>query len=119
MPALYYRESKDGLIFSEWKSGHEKLRRSFSSVLINPKGNLEHAYNSLLQQLESDKEDTDEEKSNDLEFSTSYQLTKNLIEFKIKSSNSDSNYFQFKLTSTLQGAPEDKEDILISLVHKK
>ena len=96
----------------------EKLDRSWKNIFINSKGNLTHAYNSLLQQLENDKEEVTEIDKDNLVNSASYQLTKNLVLSKITPTKDKELFFQFKLTSTMQGSPNNSQDILISIIHE-
>lgn len=120
VPVLYYRLGST-LEMNEsgpWTLAINKLDRSWRNLFLNPEGNLVHAYNSLLQQLENDKEDIAELNKDDLINTASYNLTKNLVITKIKSSDSNDMFFQFKLTSMMQGSVCDLQDILISAVHR-
>ena len=85
---------------------------------MNSEGNLCHAYNSLLHQLEADKEDVREENKDELVQSVSYLLTKNLVVSKIKERADHKQYFQFKLALEFQGNASDCQDILFSIVHE-
>lgn len=118
MPILYSRTSADGENFSSWEPVIKKLERNWKNLFLNPEGNLSHAYSSLLQQLESDKEDIAEENKDDLVNSVSYQLTKNLVRTKLDLKPNEKISYQFKLTLELQGNPADCQDILFSLVHE-
>lgn len=118
MPILYCRTSADGDIFGSWEPVIKKLERNWRGLFLNPEGNLSHAYSSLLQQLESDKEDIAEENKDDLVNSVSYQLTKNLVRTKLDLKPNEKISYQFKLTLELQGNPSDCQDILFSLVHE-
>jgi len=118
MPILYCRTSSDGDNFSPWQPVIEKLERNWRCLFLNPEGNLSHAYSSLLQQLESDKEDIDEDHKDDLVQSVSYQLTKNLVRSKLDLKPNEKMCYQFKLTLELQGNSSDGQDILFSLVHE-
>ncbi len=118
MPILYSRVSTDGDNFGPWEQVIEKLERNCKSLFVNPVGNLSHAYSSLLQQLESDKEDIAEEDKDDLVQSVSYRLTNNLVRSHLPSTTAGKIYYQFKLTLELQGNSKDCQDILISLVHE-
>lgn len=117
IPVLYYRTSADGGNFGQWNLAVEKLERRWSRLFVNPEGNLCHAYNSLLHQLETDKEDIAEENKDDLLRSVSYQLTQNLVISKMKHEKVVKPFYQFKLSLEFQGNPEDCEDILYSITH--
>ncbi len=114
-PLLYYRLADDGKNFQQWQLCIEKLDRSWNKLFLNSNANLVHAYGSLVQQLENDKEEIEEGREKDLVSSVSYKLVKNLVEDRIKD---QAKFFQFKLTLTMQGLPQDNADILVSIVHE-
>lgn len=118
VPVLYYRLSEDGESFKDWCPLFDKLERSWKNFFINPEANLRHAYNTLLQQLESDKEEISEERKSELASSVSYLLTKNLVNYRLRDIKSSMKYFQFKLSLEMQGSSLDREDIIFSLVHE-
>lgn len=118
MPILYCRTSRDGSNFSSWEPVIKKIERNWRCLFLNSEGNLSHAYSSLLQQLESDKEEIEEKNKDELVQSVSYQLVKNLVRSKLDLKNNEKLSYQFKLTLELQGNPADCQDILFSLVHE-
>ncbi len=117
IPILYYRSSLDGITFGDWQPAVEKISRNWRNLCVNSEGNLVHAYNSLLLQVESDKEDFTGKEQNEFVDSVSYQLARNLVEYKARAAGLNGQYVQFRITSTMQGDPADYEDTLISLVH--
>jgi hypothetical protein len=116
IPVLYYRESNNGLDFDSWKPACRKIERKWSRIFINPEGNLAHACNSLLQQLESDKEEVTDEDKNLFINSVSYRLCRNLVESLIIPEGK--KFYQFKLTLEKQGSTDDTQDILFSITHE-
>lgn len=118
LPVLYYRAgSRNEILEMPWIQAIEKLDRNLNQIFLNPTGNLYHAYNSLLEQLENDKEEVHEINGQDLAHSVSYQLTKNLVIDRIKLQLADTvECFQFKLTLEMQGAKDDVVDTLLSPV---
>lgn len=120
VPFLYYRFGHDEKNFGEWKLVLPKLKRNIFNILINPEANLTHAYNTLIQQLEQDKEEVSEENKNDFVKSVSYNLIKNLVQKQIFFSHQLKSkfYFQFKIRAALPENMADAEDVLISITHE-
>lgn len=118
LPVLYYRVSLDAKEFTSWSPVIEKINRDWGNIFINPRANLIHAYNSMLQQLENDKEEVLDLEKDAFVSSVSYQLAKNLVQSKIEEQKDKTKYYQFKISSTMQGNLDDYEDTIISIVHK-
>jgi hypothetical protein len=118
LPVLYFRQSTDKENFGNWEEVIPKIDRKWKNIFVNAEGNLIHAYNTLLLQLENDKEEVIEGEDENFVNSVSYRLVRNLVELKLKSSYSNSKYFQFKVTSQMQGDRDDFEDTLVSIIHE-
>lgn len=117
LPVLYMRTGNSSDLQDEqWVEVLPRIERNWKYLFMNPEGNLLHAYNSLIQQLEYDKEDTSLDNPDSLASSVSYLLVKNMVRKHIEGA-SHITHFQFKLRAIKQGSSVDAEDTLISLVH--
>jgi len=125
MPTLYYRLRNEGQELGHWKLGLEKPNRSAGSFFLNPEGNYLLACGSLLQHLESELEETEENKTDHIEASVTYQLIRNLVLHQIEKSEKATGFkqYQFKITSALPGKIQDAQDsiddLLISPVYER
>ena len=101
-----------------WRLGLQKPKRSLWSLIFNPEGNLYLAYNSLLQQVESDIGELRPEAVSSFEATPSFKLLYNLVHFLIGKCEevSSGTLFQFKIVRELQGEPAltPGEGILVS-----
>lgn len=112
LPELFYRTSVDGVEYTEWMPGINKLERNWINIFINPQANLNHALNTLFLQLENDKEEFEIADKDKLTKTVSYELVRNYIEYILK--DQKVRYYQFKLRSYMQGNENDYQDTVIS-----
>jgi hypothetical protein len=120
-PQVAYRLSGDGESFGPWVSCLGKCERRWYSVVLNSEGNLLHACNSLVEQLDQDIEALDEADADELGRSVSYLLTERLVRERILKDRPDARgaRFQFRLNAILQGSPDQAfEDLMVSRVHE-
>lgn len=98
---------------SEWQNALPPIPRSFSNLLVNPRGNFLHACHNLLNHLNADiQESQNLERVNEL---TTYKLVKNLAQFQAFESINTPFTFQFRLSALSGQNPGD--EILLSPVY--
>lgn len=112
LPRLHFRIRDTGGAFGSWISSRRAVPRGVGALLLHAEGNLELACNTLVEQLVADLGDHEVGEAAGLSETVSYQLTRNLVEFRIREGSPErtSCEFQFKVTS-------DSEDLLISAIH--
>jgi hypothetical protein len=124
---LYYRVCSDEISdFEEWKpsvihsyshsrmNSHMHTQRKFSDLFLNSHGNLQLAYQSLVDRLVSDTQDLYESPPHVLLETVSYRLVQNRIQKEIlntQDGRKNSVRFQFKIVI-------DQEDFLVSPIHE-
>jgi len=101
-PQLYYQTN----LSSDWILLNQKMNFSYTTFLLNPKGNLAHAKNNLLQHLLIDLND------NLSEPSPTYTLVKTWVLDHLKSTAPLARSFQFKLVTN------GDEDLLVSPLYE-
>ncbi len=103
--------------FSNWELCPQKLKRNWYQFVFNPNGNVSLACDTILNHLyyEIYNNQDDNIYISNLEETTSYKITQNMLQYYIKQNNTHYNYYQFKI-SVLNNDLE--EDLLISSIYK-
>jgi hypothetical protein len=127
VPTLSYRVSREGADFGPWRDALPPIARTPTSLVLNARGNLHLAQQSLVERLSDDLDgdgdgDGDASPPNIVE-SSSYRLVQRLVLTKLRSDPSERiqtpgearTRYQFRLT--LPGA-EHEEELFVSLVHR-
>ncbi len=100
----------------EWQPLITKLQRSALRLFYNPRANLTLAYQSLLEQVVQDINDFENKDMDKFQFTNSYQLVNNLVQFKLREFVDFNQIvkYQFKIRLIKQGDERDVHDVLIS-----
>ena len=109
IPHLEARFKSNSDEFSPWISLLHKPKRKVTNIIFNPETNLFHAYQSLLQQVESDISELNRERTDDFTASVSFRLLLALVrqELKLLLKNGPPGaeaVFQFRLRRVRQGS---------------
>lgn len=121
VPRLWFRfvPGKEGAATGEWKECLAPEARGSGTLFLNGRGNLRLAANSLLEQLLVDAADLPAGKDAAILDSVSYELTRRLVAYRIRSQCAMGDRFQFKITVAEPGRDESRgEDVLLSIVHE-
>jgi hypothetical protein len=105
LPVLYLRTAGLSGGWGQWFPALCTPRRKLWSVLFNAEGNLYLAYNTLLQQIESDIADLSLEETEQFENSVSFRLLHNLVRHQLQV-HDDLSQYQFRLERRKQGDVE-------------
>lgn len=110
LPVLFVRTADSSGSWGEWFPAVMKPQRRLWSVLFNPEGNLYLAYNTLLQQVESDIGELDGVAVQSFESSVSFRLLHNLVRYRLNSAHDEHlrnvTQYQFRLERRPQGDPK-------------
>lgn len=123
IPLLMIRSGCGQEELGPWRQGLVIPRRGPLILLLNPQGNLVHAANSLLQQLEYDIGDAPPDRIEAFETTVSFLSVKNLVLFllrreQLSGQTEPATKYQFKVGRLRQGQPIEKLDpFLISKVY--
>jgi hypothetical protein len=122
VPILLARWSADGEEFGPWEPVNPPVDRGLGALVLNARGNLRMACNSLVERLVSDLEDLQDSGGEERRFheSVSYRLVEDLVRFRSRQEHDGANWFQFKIVQTEPGPGEERggDEILVSLVHE-
>jgi hypothetical protein len=113
VPSLFYRTVQNGEM-GPWQDCLPNQSRNAFSFLLNPTGNLRMASLSLVEQLVSEIQETDENQLEALSKTVPYLLTRKLVIFQMKKRGAfpPGQFFQFKIMGLDQ-------DVLVSKIHSE
>jgi hypothetical protein len=110
-PNLSYRVARAGEDFGGWRDALPPVARTPLSLLLNARGNLQLAAQSLVERLF---EDLDAMPPAEAQENVSYQLVQCLVQTRLRDDAAEAGHrYQFRLT-----LPEsDEEACFVSLIH--
>lgn len=110
-PRLYLRAGV-GATLGQWEPALPRPPRRWRALVYNADGNLLLACGSLVQQLCDELEATDPAHPERLTATVAYELTRNLVQFRLRERAPAATRYQFKLR--LHRLDGSDEDVLVS-----
>lgn len=109
-PNLSYRVAHAGEDFGGWRDALPPVERTPLSLLLNARGNLQLAAQSLVERLFEDLDSISAAEAHD---NVSYQLVRCLVQSRLPGAAAEAGRrYQFRLT-----LPDDDDECFVSLVH--
>lgn len=99
-----------------WAACPPKLKRSWYQLMVNPKGNIALACDSVIQHLSASiNEVIDSDSQFQLSDSASYKVAQNMVLYFCRQTEHDYRFYQFKLTE--QNHDTTYTDVMISPIY--